>query len=148
VPALDDDSHASCPPARIGLDHPSMRFIIHGLLLASACATAHPRAVANIPATRHQIDETIASDPGIARRTADFQYQTASGAPAGDPAQLPPSRKITAMGRVTPDRAVVFTRSGRPGATTLEETWVREADGWKLAHVTELGRTTDTSASR
>jgi hypothetical protein len=145
VPALDDDSHAKCPPARISLDQPDMRFIIHGLLLASACATAHPPSVANIPATRHQIDATIAADPGSARRTSDFQYQTASGASASDPAQLQPSRKITAVGRVTPDRAVVYTR---PGAVTLEETWVRDADGWKLAHVTELGRTADTSASR
>lgn len=121
-----------------------MRFMLFSLLLASACATA-PRTVANIPATRHQINNTIASDPVGSRRTADFQYQTASGTPAGDPASLQPSRKITAMGRVTPDRAVVYTR---PGAVTLEETWVRDADGWKLAHVTELGRTAGTSASR
>jgi hypothetical protein len=124
-----------------------MRFMICSLLLASACATA-PRTVANIPATRHQIDSTIASDPGGSRRTADFRYESASGAPADESASLQPSRKITAMGRVTPDRAVVFTRSGRPGAMTLEETWVRDADGWKLAHVTELGHTAGTSASR
>jgi hypothetical protein len=124
-----------------------MRFMLCSLLLASACATA-PRTVANIPATRHQIDHTIASDPGGSRRAADFQYETASGALASDPPQLLPSRKITAMGRVTPDRAVVFTRPGRSGAVTLEETWVRDADGWKLAHVTELGHPTGTSASR
>lgn len=122
-----------------------MRFMLLSLLLASACATAHPHAVANIPATRRQIDARIASDLAGTRRTADFQYQTAPGAQDGDPASLPPSRKITAMGRVTPDRAVVYTR---PGAVTLEETWVRDADGWKLAHVTELGHTARASASR
>jgi hypothetical protein len=31
---------------------------------------------------------------------------------------------------------------------TLEETWVRDADGWRLAHVMELGRTPRTAASR
>ena len=121
--------------------------MMFSLLLASACATAHPRGTANIPATRHQIDDTIAADTAGSRRTADFQYQTASGTSAGEtPPALEPSRKITAMGRVTPDRAVVYTR---PGAVTLEEVWVRDADGcWKLAHVSEVGRTASTSASR
>jgi hypothetical protein len=121
-----------------------MRFTLFTLLLASACATAHPRGTANIPATRHQIDETIASDLAGTRRTADFQYETSGGARTDDP-PLQPSRKITAMGRVTPDRAIVYTR---PGAVTLEETWVRDADGWKLARVTEVGRTAKASASR
>jgi hypothetical protein len=121
-----------------------MRFTLFTLLLASACATAHPRGTANIPATRHQIDDTIASDLAGTRRTADFQYEGAPGA-GSDDSRLQASRKITAMGRVTPDRAVVYTR---PGAVTLEEVWVRDADGWKLAHVTEVGRTARTSASR
>ena len=121
-----------------------MHFTLLALLLASACATAHPRGAANIPATRHQIDDTIASDLAGSRRTADFQYETASGARTDDP-PLQPSRKITAMGRVTPDRSVVYTR---PGAVTLEETWVRDADGWKLARVSEVSRTARASASR
>jgi hypothetical protein len=121
-----------------------MRFMMFSLLLASACATAHPHGVANIPATRHQINDAIASDLAGTRRTADFEYKTSSGARTEDPA-LQPSRKITAMGRVTPDRAVVYTR---PGAITLEETWVRDADGWKLTQVTEVSRSASTSASR
>ena len=95
-----------------------MRFLMFSVLFASACATAHPRAAANIPVTRHQIDDTIASDLAGTRRTADFEYKTSSGARTDDP-PLQPSRKITAMGRVTPDRAVVYTR---PGSVTLEET--------------------------
>ena len=114
--------------------------MLFGLLFASACATASPRPVANIPAIRHQIDDAIAADPGNARRTADFHYDGST-----DATQLPGSRRITAMGKVAPDRAVVYTR---PGDTTLEETWVRDADGWKLARVTELGNPSSTSASR
>lgn len=121
-----------------------MRFLLLSLVLASACATAHPRGTANIPATRHQIDDTIASDLAGTRRTADFRYEAPSGARTDD-LQLQSSRKITAMGRVTSDQAIVYTR---PGAVTLEETWVRDAEGWKLARVTEVGRTARASASR
>jgi hypothetical protein len=121
-----------------------MRYLLPVLAaILSACATAQqPRPIANIPAIRHQIDDTIASDPTLARRTSDFQYEGAGGPPA---AQLPPSRKITAMGHVTEDRAVVYTR---PGETKLEETWVRQPDGWRLARVTELDARKPTSASR
>lgn len=119
--------------------------MLFSLLIAAACATS-PRPVANIPGIRHEIDDTIAADATAVRRTADFQYETPHGAGAGDPApQLPSSRKIAAMGRVTADRAVVYTK---PGATRLEETWVREPDGWKLAHVKELDGPTSASASR
>lgn len=107
------------------------------LLIASACAST-PRSVANIPATRHEINDTIAADAASARRTPDFQYEG-----AGERGQLSASRKITSMGRVTPDRAVVYTQ---PGAQRLEETWVREPDGWKLAHVKELGATSTAAA--
>ena len=122
-----------------------MRTLMLALAVLSACATV-PRSTANIPAIRHQIDDTIASDPALARRTPDFQYEAAARrGEAIDPAsQLPSSRKITAMGRVTPDRAIVYTR---PGATALQELWVHRPDGWMLAHVTELGRDS-ASASR
>ena len=49
------------------------------------------------------------------------------------------------MGHVEPDRAVVYTR---PGETKLEETWVREPDGWKLSRVTELADGPRSTASR
>ena len=117
--------------------------MLFSLLVAAACATS-PRPVADIPGIRHEINDTIASDATAVRRTADFQYEPPHA--AGDPApQLPSSRKIAAMGRVTADRAVVYTK---PGATRLEETWVREPEGWKLAHVKELDGATSTSASR
>ncbi|HEY6175803.1 MAG TPA: hypothetical protein VIX73_15190, partial [Kofleriaceae bacterium] len=89
-------------------------------MLSSACATAQVRPAANIPAIRHQIDDAIAGDPSLARRTSDFRYEATRGAPSDPAAQLPASRKITAMGHVEPDRAVVYTQ---PGATKLEETW-------------------------
>jgi hypothetical protein len=120
-------------------------FLFAFVVSLSACAAA-PRPTANIPAIRHQIDDTIAADASISRRTADFQYQSATGTAAADPpSQLPPSRKITAMGHVTPDLAVVYTH---PGDTKLEETWVRQPDGWKLSRVTELDATPRASASR
>ena len=123
-----------------------MRHLLFVLVVSlSACAAA-PRPAANIPGIRHQIDDTIAADASISRRTADFQYQSASGGAAPDlTAQLPSSRKITAMGHVTPDLAVVYTR---PGDTKLEETWVRQPDGWKLSRVTEVDATPSASASR
>lgn len=119
--------------------------LILGLLLATSCASG-PRPVANIPAIRHQIDDAIAADTAQARRTTDFAYEAASGTQVGDPVErLPSSRKITAMGRVRSDRAVVYTR---PGAVKLEETWVREPEGWKLAHVRELDDAPRSTASR
>jgi hypothetical protein len=120
-----------------------MRSMMFSLLIASACATT-PRVGANIPAIRHQIDDAIAADPAAARRTADFAYEGAPGA-RDAASQLPASRRVTAMGHVEPDRAVVYTR---PGATKLEETWVREPDGWKLARVKELDDASRASAAR
>jgi uncharacterized protein RhaS with RHS repeats len=139
---LDDDFQIECPPLRLKRALPGMRFMMFSLLIASACATAQPRTTANIPAIRHQINDTIAADASLAQRTSDFAYE---GARTADPAaQLPPSRKITAMGRVTSDRAVVYTQ---PEGVTLEETWVRAPDGWKLTRVKELD-TSSASASR
>jgi hypothetical protein len=115
------------------------------VVLSSACAASQVRPAANIPAIRHQIDDTIAGDPSLSRRTGDFRYEPARSATADAAIELPASRKITAMGHVEPDRAVVYTH---PGATKLEETWVRGPDGWKLAHVTELGDARPSTASR
>lgn len=125
-----------------------MRSTLFALLIAvaavSGCASA-VKPVANIPATRRQIDETIATDTSVARRTSNFQYEAATpGARASDDASsLTPSRKITAMGRVTPDSAIVYTK---PDGRKLEETWVREPDGWKLSRVKELSGATGASA--
>src|SRR4029079_14673023 len=81
---IDENARRCCPPARTGPDPPSMRFTLFALLLASACATAHPRGTAHIPATRHQTDNPTASDLAGSRRTADFEYETAAGARADD----------------------------------------------------------------
>jgi hypothetical protein len=49
------------------------------------------------------------------------------------------------MGRVTDDRAVVYTQAG---PDRLEETWVREPDGWRLRRVKVLGTDTGAAAAR
>jgi hypothetical protein len=43
-----------------------------------------------------------------------------------------PERTISAMGKTTDVRAVVYTKS-KAGARQ-EETWVRDTSGWKLDH--------------
>src|SRR5207302_1205408 len=115
------------------------------VVLSSACAASQVKSAANIPAIRHQIDDTIAGDPALARRTHDFRFEPARTAAADVAIELPASRRITAMGHVESDRAIVYTRSG---ANKLEETWVRDSDGWKLAHVTELDAAPRSTASR
>jgi hypothetical protein len=131
-----------------------MRSTLLILLFASACASAPGHRTVNIPATRHQIDDAIAADPGLTRVTGDFAYQPAMpGARPLDTAEarhlLAPWRRIASVGRVTEDRAVVYTAASGPGR--LEETWVREPDGWKLGRVVQLGTATggtSTSAAR
>ncbi len=68
----------------------------------TACATG-PRAV-NVASVRHEINDTI-------------QAQQAD-------------RNVTSMGKVSAERAVVYTTS-RAG-TRQEETWVKDGAGWKL----------------
>lgn len=43
-----------------------------------------------------------------------------------------PERTISAMGKTTDVRAVVYTKSAT--GTRQEETWVRDTNGWKLDH--------------
>jgi hypothetical protein len=43
-----------------------------------------------------------------------------------------PERTITAMGKTTGDRAVVYTKSNT--GARQEETWVRDTRGWRLDH--------------
>ena len=85
-----------------------MRTVILFIALSvSACATtatntAGPRV--NVAAVRHEISDTIQSD------TAD--------------------RSVTSMGKVTADRAIVFTQL-KTGARQ-EETWSKTGGSWKL----------------
>lgn len=83
-------------------------FLFAILVSVSACATnstgaAHPTNVAHV---RQQI-------------WAAMQAQS-------------PERTISAMGKTTDVRAVVYTKSAT--GTRQEETWVRDANGWKLDH--------------
>ena len=83
-------------------------FLFAILVSVSACATtstgaAHPTNVAHV---RQQIWATM---------------QTQS-----------PERTISAMGKTTDVRAVVYTKSAT--GTRQEETWVRDTNGWKLDH--------------
>lgn len=41
------------------------------------------------------------------------------------------TREIVSMGHTTDDSAIVFTQTAK-GAPTVEETWVKEGDGWKM----------------
>ena len=83
-------------------------FLFAILVSVSACATtstgaAHPTNVAHV---RQQI-------------WAAMQTQS-------------PERTISAMGKTTDVRAVVYTKSAT--GTRQEETWVRDTSGWKLDH--------------
>lgn len=87
-----------------------MRHLIFALLVAtSACATA-PTTGANHPTNVAHVRLAIAS----AMHTQA------------------PERTITAMGKTTDDRAIVYTKS-TTGARQ-EETWVKDASGWRLDH--------------
>ncbi len=68
----------------------------------SACATG-PRAI-NVASVRHEINDTI-------------QVQQAD-------------RNVTSMGKVTTERAVVYTTS--KDGTRQEETWVKDGAAWRL----------------
>lgn len=46
-------------------------------------------------------------------------------------------RAIHSMGKVTPERAIVYTTS-KDGMTKQEETWVRSGDAWKLEGSSKL----------
>jgi hypothetical protein len=94
-------------------------FLLAVLLSASACATtstgaAHPTNVAHV---RQDIWATM-------------QTQT-------------PERTISAMGKTTDTRAVVYTKS-KTGARQ-EETWVRDGSGWKLDHAVAVEGSADSS---
>jgi hypothetical protein len=43
-----------------------------------------------------------------------------------------PQRTITAMGKTTDERAVVYTKSNT--GSRQEETWVKDGSGWRLDH--------------
>ena len=98
-----------------------MRSILFALSLtiASACAPAGRPGVVNVAAVRSQINGQIRSTTN--------------------------DRTIHSMGKVTEARAVVYTTS-KDGATKQEETWVKDASGWKLENAAALGASSSNTA--
>ena len=92
-----------------------MRTILFALsiMIASACAPATRPGTVNVAAVRSEINGTI--------------HSTAN------------DRSIHSMGKVTPERAVVYTTS-KDGATKQEEVWVRNGDSWKQESSTKLSQ--------
>ncbi len=86
-----------------------MRPLLLSVVLAACVHSSPPRGV-NVAAVRHEIRDAIA----------------ASKEP----------RKITSMGQVTQDQAVVFTVVG---TEQREETWHRTPKGWQLQRSERAG---------
>lgn len=88
-----------------------MRSIFLALALFTACAsTGGAHRPVNVAAVRNEINGAIRSHEN--------------------------DRSIHSMGKVTAERAVVFT-TNKNGAKQ-EETWVRNGDGWKLEGATAV----------
>lgn len=87
-----------------------MRSLLLALVLSSACATTSANRPVNVAAVRNEISGTIRAESG--------------------------DRSIHSMGRVTRDRAVVFTTS--KSGVKQEETWVKDGSRWKLETATAL----------
>ena len=85
-----------------------MRYFIALALALSACAPAAtgPGGHTNVAVIRTQINDQIKAEHG--------------------------DRKITSMGKTTPDSATVYTTNA--AGVRQEETWTRDASGWKLAN--------------
>lgn len=83
-----------------------MRIFIALAIALSACAPAAtgPGGHVNVAVIRHQISDEIKAEHG--------------------------DRTITSMGKVTPDHAQVYTTNA--SGVKTEETWVKDASGWKL----------------
>jgi len=91
-------------------------FAVIVLALSTACATtsetARPRPI-NVAAVKNQI-------------AASLEGTT-------------PDRQITSMGRVTAERAVVYTTTA--SGDRQEETWVKSGGAWKLEAATPIAGT-------
>ena len=79
--------------------------------MIAACAPATRPGTVNVAAVRSEINGSIRSTDN--------------------------DRSIHSMGKVTPERAVVYTTS-KDGATKQEEVWVRTGDAWKKESATTL----------
>ena len=81
-----------------------MKFLLLGLIFASACAGSQPKYV-NVAAVRHEINDSISHDAA--------------------------QRRIVSMGHTTTDSAVIFTQTSAD-APKREEMWVRDGGAWKM----------------
>lgn len=106
-----------------------MRSFLLALVLSSACATTSANRPIDVAAVRNEINGTIRAESG--------------------------DRSIHSMGRVTNDRAVVFTTS--TAGAKQEETWVKAGGRWKLETTSALqaapavdanGSATETATAR
>jgi hypothetical protein len=90
-----------------------MRALLLAILFSTACAHTSTQAGGpiNIAAVRNEINGTIRSQPGS-------------------------DRSIHSMGKVTAERAVVYTTT--TSGTKQEETWIKDGAGWKLETSTAL----------
>jgi hypothetical protein len=89
-----------------------MRSLLFVLMIA-ACAPATRPGTVNVAAVRSEINGTIRSQEN--------------------------DRNIHSMGKVTPERAVVYTTS-KDGATKQEEVWVRSGDAWTKESASKLSQ--------
>ena len=79
--------------------------------MIAACAPATRPGVVNVAAVRSEINGTIRSHEN--------------------------DRSIHSMGKVSPEKAVVYTTS-KDGATKQEEVWIKNGEGWKQESSTKL----------
>jgi hypothetical protein len=92
-----------------------MRSLLFVLMIA-ACAPATRPGTVNVAAVRSEINGTIRSQEN--------------------------DRAIHSMGKVTPERAVVYTTS-KDGATKQEEVWVRSGNAWTKESASKLANQTN-----
>ena len=92
-----------------------MRSLLFVILIA-ACAPATRPGTVNVAAVRSEINGTIRSTDN--------------------------DRTVTSMGKVTPEKAVVYTTT-KDGATKQEEVWVRNGDAWTKESASKLANQTN-----
>jgi len=91
-----------------------MRALLFGLLFFLGCA-ANTHFV-NVASVRNDINSTITRDAESGHTTSRF---------------------IVSMGHTTNDSAVVYTQASKT-SPRREETWVRDASGWKMKDAKDL----------
>jgi hypothetical protein len=92
-----------------------MRSLLFVILIA-ACAPATRPGTVNVAAVRSEINGTIRSTEN--------------------------DRIVTSMGKVTPEKAVVYTTS-KDGATKSEEVWVRSGNAWTKESASKIANQTN-----